>query len=79
MTPRFTPKVFAAVARLCQPAFRMPTEPGLKVYSTSLPSICATGVRPGKKPAGVATIPSSPPYNADQVRKERQLYGGGVR
>src|ERR1700722_11705869 len=23
--------------------------------------------------------PSSPPYNADQVRKERQLYGGGVR
>ena len=23
--------------------------------------------------------PSSPPYNADQVRKERQLYGGSVR
>ncbi len=23
--------------------------------------------------------PASPPYNADQVRKERQLYGGGVR
>jgi hypothetical protein len=23
--------------------------------------------------------PSSPPYNADQVRKERQLYGGDIR
>jgi hypothetical protein len=23
--------------------------------------------------------PASPPYNADQVRKERQLYGDGVR
>jgi hypothetical protein len=36
MTPRFTLKVFAVVARLYQPAFRMQTKHGSRVYSTSL-------------------------------------------
>src|ERR1700755_1983491 len=56
MTLRFTLKVFAAVARLYQPASRMLTEHGSRVYSTSRPLICAIAVRPGRNPAGAATI-----------------------
>jgi hypothetical protein len=52
---------------------------GLKRSSTSPLLTYGTAVQLGKSLAGRHLTRPVKPYGADEVRKERQLYGGSVR
>ena len=74
---KFTPKAFAGAEHWSRQRSRMPTVPGWMRSST-------VGRESADTPGSLAEIrlesldPAAKAYSADEVRKERSLYGTGV-
>ena len=69
------PKAFVVVARSCRPGWPMPIE----LASTAILNEFAVNLRDRsaawQKAGWKSFDPASKPYGAEEVRKERQLYG----